>query len=145
MPVIIPTGLPAQDILKEENILLMDTDRAKQQDIRPLNVALVNLMPTKIATETQFTRLLSGSPIQIYLDLIYTSSYTPKNISMQHIRHFYKGINQVKDKKYDAIIVTGAPVEILPFKDVDYWQEMQQILEFTRTNSTTSIYICWGA
>lgn len=145
MPVIIPTGLPAQDILREENILVMDADRAKQQDIRPLNIALVNLMPTKIATETQFTRLLSGSPIQIHLDLIYTSSYTPKNVSLQHIRHFYKGIDQVKDKKYDAVIVTGAPVETLPFEDVDYWEEMEQILAFTSTNATTAIYICWGA
>lgn len=145
MPVIIPTGLPAQNILKEENILVMDTERAQTQDIRPLNIALVNLMPTKIATETQFTRLLSGTPIQIHLDLIYTSSYTPKNVSMHHIRNFYKGIDQVKDKKYDAVIVTGAPVETLPFEDVNYWKEMEQILDFTRNNATTAIYICWGA
>lgn len=145
MPVIIPTGLPAQDILKEENILVMDTERAQTQDIRPLNIALVNLMPTKIATETQFTRLLSGTPIQIHLDLIYTSSYTPKNVSMHHIRNFYKGIDQVKNKKYDAVIVTGAPVETLPFEDVNYWKEMEQILDFTRNNATTAIYICWGA
>lgn len=123
----------------------MDTERAQTQDIRPLNIALVNLMPTKIATETQFTRLLSGTPIQIHLDLIYTSSYTPKNVSMHHIRDFYKGIDQVKDKKYDAVIVTGAPVETLPFEDVNYWEEMEQILDFTRNNATTAIYICWGA
>ena len=145
MPVIIPTGLPALDTLREENIFVMDTDRAQHQDIRPLNIALVNLMPTKIATETQFTRLLSGSPIQINLDLIYTSSYAPKNVSLQHIRHFYKGIDQVKDKKYDAVIVTGAPVENLAFENVDYWQEMEKILEFTNSNATMAIYICWGA
>jgi len=145
MPVIIPTGLPALDILREENIFVMDTDRAQHQDIRPLNIALVNLMPTKIATETQFARLLSGSPIQINLDLIYTSSYSPKNVSLQHIRHFYKGIEQVKDKKYDAVIVTGAPVENLNFEDVDYWQEMERILDFTNNNATMAIYICWGA
>jgi len=145
MPVIIPTGLPALDILREENIFVMDTDRAQHQDIRPLNIALVNLMPTKIATETQFARLLSGSPIQINLDLIYTSSYSPKNVSLHHIRHFYKGIEQVKDKKYDAVIVTGAPVENLTFEDVDYWQEMERILDFTNSNATMAIYICWGA
>ena len=145
MPVIIPKELPANKVLRNENVVVIDKERAEHQDIRPLNVALVNLMPTKIATETQFTRLLSGSPIQINLDFVYTTSYTPKHISMEHLTHFYKGLDEIKSKKYDAIIVTGAPVENLPFEEVDYWEEMKEILDFTVTNCTCSMYICWGA
>lgn len=145
MPVIIPKELPANKILREENVLVIDKERADHQDIRPLNVALVNLMPTKIATETQFTRLLSNSPIQINLDFIYTKSHTPKHISPEHLTNFYKGIDELKGKKYDAMIVTGAPVENLAFEEVEYWEEMKEILDYTSDNCTSTMYICWGA
>ena len=145
MPVIIPRELPANKILRDENVLVIDKERADHQDIRPLNVALVNLMPTKIATETQFTRLLSSSPIQINLDFIYTKSHTPRHISKEHLINFYKGIDELKGKKYDAMIVTGAPVENLAFEEVEYWEEMKEILDYTKENCTSAMYICWGA
>ncbi len=145
MPVIIPRELPANKILRDENVFVIDKERAEHQDIRPLNIALVNLMPTKIATETQFTRLLSGSPVQINLDFIYTESYVPKHTSKEHLTDFYKGLNEIRDKKYDAFIITGAPVETLDFEDVDYWPEMKELLDFSISNATCAMYICWGA
>lgn len=145
MPVIIPSSLPANRIMREENIFVMDKERAERQDIRPLEIALVNLMPTKIQTETQFVRLLSNTPIQINVEFIQTATYESKNISESHMRSFYKSIKDVKNKKFDGMIITGAPVELMNFEDVDYWDEMKEILDFSVSNVTSSMFICWGA
>lgn len=145
MPVIIPSNLPANKIMREENIFVMDKERAERQDIRPLEIALVNLMPTKIQTETQFVRLLSNTPIQINVEFIQTATYEAKNISESHMKNFYKSINEVKNKKFDGMIITGAPVELMAFEDVDYWSEMKDILDFSISNVTSTMYICWGA
>ncbi len=145
MPVIIPSNLPANKIMREENIFVMDKERAETQDIRPLEIALVNLMPTKIQTETQFVRLLSNTPIQINVEFIQTATYESKNISESHMKSFYKSIKDVKNKKFDGMIITGAPVELMGFEDVDYWDEMKEILDFSVNNVTSTMYICWGA
>lgn len=145
MPVIIPANLPAYKTMGDENIFVMSKERAERQDIRPLEIALVNLMPTKIETETQFVRLLSNTPIQINVEFIHTSTYESKNVSESHMKSFYKNIRDVKNKKYDGMIITGAPVELMEFEDVDYWEEMKEILDFSRSNVTSSMYICWGA
>ena len=145
MPVIIPHNLPAYKILEDENVFVMSKERAERQDIRPLEIALVNLMPTKIETETQFLRLLSNSPIQINVEFIHTKSYEAKNISQSHMKNFYKNIYEVQHKKYDAMIVTGAPVELMEYEEVDYWEELKDILEFSHKNVTSAMYICWGA
>lgn len=145
MPVIIPANLPAYKTMGDENIFVMSKERAECQDIRPLEIALVNLMPTKIETETQFVRLLSNTPIQINVEFIHTSTYESKNISLSHMKSFYKNIYQVKNKKYDGMIITGAPVELMEFEEVDYWEEMKEILDFSRNNVTSTMYICWGA
>lgn len=145
MPVILPGNLPAYKIMQEENIFVMNKERAETQDIRPLEVALVNLMPTKVETETQFVRLLSNTPIQINVEFIHTDSYESQNTSQSHMKNFYKNIKEVKNKKYDAMIITGAPVELMDFKEVNYWEEMMEILDFSTTNVTSTMYICWGA
>ncbi len=145
MPVIIPSTLPAYKTMEDENIFVMSDERAQTQDIRPLEVLVVNLMPTKIETETQFVRLLSNSPIQINVEFIHTSTHEAKNISESHMKSFYKSVKDIKNKKYDAMIVTGAPVELMEFEDVDYWDELKEILEFSSTNVTSSMFICWGA
>ena len=145
MPVIIPFELPAYKIMEKENIFVMSSERANTQDIRPLEIALVNLMPTKIETETQFVRLLSNSPIQINVEFIYTGTHEAKNILQSHMESFYKNIDEVKHKKYDGMIITGAPVELLEFEEVDYWEELKEIIEFSHTNVTSTMYICWGA
>lgn len=145
MPVIIPANLPANKTMRDENIFVMDKEIAERQDIRPLEIALVNLMPTKIQTETQFVRLLSNTPIQINVEFIQTVTYESKNISESHMKNFYKGINDVKHKKFDGMIITGAPVELMEFEDVDYWEEMKEILDFSKKNVTSTMYICWGA
>lgn len=145
MPVIIPSNLPAYETMERENIFVMGKDRAELQDIRPLEIAIVNLMPTKIQTETQFVRLLSNTPIQINVDFIHTDTYESKNISKSHMNSFYKSIKEVRNQKYDGMIITGAPVELIEFADVDYWKELVEILEFSRTNVTSTMYICWGA
>ncbi|HQB64083.1 MAG TPA: homoserine O-succinyltransferase, partial [Sedimentibacter sp.] len=141
MPVIIPIDLPAYKTMEDENIFVMSRERAETQDIRPLEIALVNLMPTKIDTETQFVRLLSNSPIQINVEFIHTESYKAKNVVQSHMKSFYKCIDEVKDKKYDGMIITGAPVEHLAFEEVDYWEELKQILEFSHRNVTSAMYI----
>ncbi len=145
MPVIIPTDLPAYETMELENIFVMGKDRAERQDIRPLEIAIVNLMPTKIETETQFVRLLSNTPIQINVDFIHTDTHESKNISKSHLNSFYKSIKQVKNQKYDGMIITGAPVELMDYEDVDYWDELKEIMEFSKTNVTSTMYICWGA
>ncbi len=145
MPIIIPKDIPAVKTLQSENIFVMNNDRAITQDIRPLEIAILNLMPTKIVTETQLMRLLSNSPLQVKLTLISTESYVGKNTPQEHLEKFYKPFSEVKDKKFDGMIITGAPVEDIDFKDVKYWDELTKIFEFAKTNVTSTIFICWGA
>lgn len=145
MPIKIPNHLPAAAILEQENIFTMDEDRAYAQDIRPLRILLVNLMPTKIATETQFLRLLGNSPLQVEFDFIYTASYEPKNTAKEHLANFYKTFSEVKSRRYDGMVITGAPVEQMPFEEVAYWQEISEIMEWSKTNVYATLHICWGA
>lgn len=145
MPIVVPKDIPASKTLQSENIIVMDEKRALKQDIRPLNIAIVNLMPTKIVTETQLMRLLSNSPLQVNVTLVCTESYVGKNTSRDHLSKFYKTFPEIKDKKFDGMIITGAPVEDIDFKEVKYWDEMKEILNFAKTNVTSTIFICWGA
>ena len=145
MPIIIPKGLPAYKSLSDEKIFVMDEARAVGQDIRPIEIAILNLMPTKETTETQLIRLLSNSPLQINVTLIKTDSYEPTHVSLGHMIRFYKSLDEVKKMKFDGMIVTGAPVETIPFEEVKYWHELEQIMDFADKNVTSTIYICWGA
>ena len=145
MPIIVPKDLPAFKILRSENIFVMESKRAMKQDIRPLEIAIVNLMPTKIVTETQLMRLLSNSPLQINLTLVSTSTYVGKNTPLEHLQKFYKSFDEIKNRKFDGMIVTGAPVEDMDFKDVKYWDELKDIFEFAKNSVTSTIFICWGA
>ncbi len=145
MPIKIPSGLPAEATLKQENIFVMDEARALSQDIRPLRIAVLNLMPTKIATETQIARLIGNTPLQLELELIYTQSHQAKNISLEHLLAFYKTFDEIKDQKFDGLIITGAPVEKLEFEDVDYWPELCEIMEWSKTHVFSTFHICWGA
>jgi len=145
MPIVIDKDLPAYKILTDERIFVMDSGRAFSQDIRPIEIAILNLMPTKETTETQFMRLLSNSPLQVNVTLLRTSSYTPTHTGAEHLERFYKNFKDVKDKKFDGMIITGAPVENLDFEEVAYWDEMKSIFDWTKTNVTSTIFICWGA
>ena len=145
MPLIIPRTLPAYDALYAENIFVMHRERARSQHIRPLEIAILNLMPTKVETETQFMRLLSNSPLQVNVTLIYTESYKSKNTAAAHLERFYKRFDDIKDKHFDGMIITGAPVETLPFEEVAYWEELKKLFDFADKNVTSTIYICWGA
>lgn len=145
MPVNIPDGLPAATILAEENIFVMSQGRAATQDIRPLHIAILNLMPTKETTETQLLRLLGNTPIQIEPVLLTTKSYTAKNTSGEYLAEFYRNFDDIKPHKFDGFIITGAPVEQMPFEDVLYWDELTQILDWAATNVYSSLFICWGA
>jgi homoserine O-succinyltransferase len=145
MPIKIPSGLPANRILESEHIFVMSENRAQHQDIRPLKLLILNLMPTKIATETQLLRCLSNTPLQIEIDLLQTSTYTSKNTSADHLLSFYSTFDQIKHQKYDGMIITGAPVEHLDFESVDYWKELCKIMEWSKTNVYSSFHICWGA
>ena len=145
MPIIIPKGLPAFKSLTDEKIFVMDEARAVGRDIRPIEIAILNLMPTKETTETQLIRLLSNSPLQINVTLIKTDSYEPTHVSLGHMIRFYKSLDEVKKMKFDGMIVTGAPVETIPFEEVKYWHELEQIMDFADKNVTSTIYICWGA
>lgn len=145
MPIKIPTGLPAGEVLQAENIFVMDELRATTQDIRPLRIAILNLMPTKITTENQIIRLLSNSPLQIELTLLRVSSHTPANVSPQHMATFYRTFDEVKSQKFDGLIITGAPVENLDFADVDYWDELCEIMTWSKTNVYSTFHICWAA
>lgn len=145
MPIIIPKGLPAHQNLANEKIFVMDKERAVRQDIRPIEIAILNLMPTKETTETQLIRLLSNSPLQINVTLIKTDTYAPSHVSVDHMKRFYKSLDEVKKMKFDGMIVTGAPVETIAFEDVKYWDELTQIIDFAQDNVTSTIYICWGA
>ena len=145
MPIKIPDTLPATKQLRNENIFVMSEKKAMHQDIRPLKIAIVNLMPTKITTETQLLRLLSNSPLQVEIDFITMESHKSKNTSENHLKEFYKKFSDIKDSKYDGMIITGAPVENLDFCEVDYWDELQEIMEWTKTHVTSTFHICWAA
>ena len=145
MPIIIPRDIPAYSTLAGENIFVMDHARAEQQDIRPIEIAILNLMPTKIETETQIIRLLSNSPLQINVTLIGTKSYIGKHTPLAHLERFYKSFGEIKDSRFDGMIITGAPVETIPFEEVKYWNELTKILDFARTNVQSTLFICWGA
>lgn len=145
MPIKVPDKLPAKSILDNEHIFTMTEYRALHQDIRPLKIAILNLMPTKIITETQILRCLSNTPLQIEIDLIQTSSHKPKNTPKEHLLAFYKTFNDIKYENYDGLIITGAPVENMPFEEVEYWDELCKIMEWSKSNVHSTFHICWGA
>jgi len=145
MPVRIPDALPARKVLEEENIFVMTHERAVHQDIRPLRIAVVNLMPTKIATETQLLRLLGNTPLQVDIRLIRMGSHESRNTPPEHLEAFYEPFEQVLGERFDGLIITGAPVETLPFEEVDYWPELVRLMEWSRTNVWSTLHICWGA
>ncbi len=145
MPIKIPNGLPAAHTLAEENIFVMTETRATTQDIRPLRIALLNLMPTKVATETQLSRLLGNTPLQVELDLVQTTSHKATHTSEEHMLAFYKTFDEIRDQRYDGLIITGAPVEQMEFEEVDYWDELCRIMEWSKTNVYSTFHICWGA
>lgn len=145
MPICIPNDLPAAATLKQENIFTMTQDRASTQEIRPLEIVVLNLMPTKIATETQLSRVLGNTPLQVHLELMHTSSHQAKNVSQEHLLNFYKTFDELKHRKFDGMIITGAPVENIPFEEVDYWPELCRIMEWSKTHVHSTLHICWGA
>ena len=145
MPIKIPKNLPAFDILQNEGVMVMSSQLAEKQDIRPLKIILLNLMPEKIKTETQFARLIGSTPLQIEFTLLRVSSHISKNTSKEHLINFYKTFDDVRNQKYDGLIVTGAPIEHLPFEEVDYWRELTNILEWAKTSVHSVFGVCWGA
>ena len=145
MPIKIPNDLPATAVLEKENIFVITETRAITQDIRPLKIAILNLMPTKVETETQFVRLLGNTPLQVELELLHTKTHKSKNTSQEHLLTFYKTFEEVKDKKFDGLVITGAPVELMDFEEVEYWEELKEIMEWSKTNVTSTLHICWGA
>ena len=145
MPLRIPDKLPAIDALKKENIFVMDTSRAHAQDIRPLSIVILNLMPLKITTETDLIRLLSNTPLQMDVTFMKLKSHTPKNTPIEHMMMFYKDFDVLSDKKFDGMIITGAPVELLEFEDVNYWDELVRIFDWAKSHVTSTLYICWAA
>ncbi len=145
MPIRIPVTLPAAATLESENIFVMDEQRASHQDIRPLKIVLLNLMPKKIETETQILRLLSNTPLQVDIELLQAATHVSKNTSEEHLLTFYKTFSDIKDQKFDGMIITGAPIELMDYQDVDYWQELCEIMEWTKTNVFSTLHICWGA
>ena len=145
MPIRIPDALPATAALESENIFVMTEHRAMHQDIRPLRVLLLNLMPTKIATETQILRKLSNTPLQVEVELLQTASHEAKNVAAEHLEAFYRTFDEVHEEHFDGMIITGAPVELLDFESVDYWDELQEIMEWSRRNVHSTLHICWGA
>ena len=145
MPIKVPNNLPAVETLTEENVFVMTDKRAMTQDIRPLHILLLNLMPTKIDTETQLTRLLGNTPLQIELELLQTGTHKSKNTSQEHMLAFYKTFEYVKDNFYDGMIITGAPVELMEFEEVEYWDELCEIMEWSKSHVHSTFHICWGA
>ena len=145
MPIRIPNDLPAISTLQQENIFVMTEKRAVTQDIRPLEIVLLNLMPTKIVTETQLTRLLGNTPLQVHLELMHTSTHKSKNVSEDHLLSFYKTFDELKHRKFDGMVITGAPVEQMEFEDVDYWEELCRIMEWSKTHVHSTFHICWAA
>ncbi len=145
MPLNIPDKIPAIEQLVQENIFVMNQTQATHQDIRPLRIVILNLMPLKVTTETDLIRLLSNTPLQVELELMQIKGHKPKNTPIEHMRAFYKSFDSIKNKKFDGMIITGAPVEQLPFEEVTYWAEMKKIMDWALTNVTSSMFICWGA
>ena len=145
MPIRIPNDLPAAQVMQQENIFVMKHQRATTQHIRPLEIVVLNLMPTKIVTETQLTRLLGNTPLQVNLELMHTSTHRSKNVSEEHLLTFYKTFDELKDRKFDGMVITGAPVELMDFEDVDYWDELCRIMEWSKTHVHSTLHICWGA
>ena len=145
MPLIIPKTLPAYGVLGSENVFVMHKRRARTQHIRPLRIVALNLMPTKIATETQLARLLANSPLQVQLTLLHTASHAASHVPGGHMEAFYKTFDEIRGERFDGMIITGAPVEQMPFEEVDYWPELCQIMDFTRTNVYSTLHVCWGA
>ncbi len=145
MPIVIPRELPAFEVLQNENIFIMNDARAIHQDIRPLKILILNLMPNKVETETQLLRLLSNTPLQTEITLLKTASYQSKNTSTDHLESFYKTFDEIKDHYYDGLIITGAPVETMDFEEVSYWDELSRIMEYSKTNVTSTLHICWGS
>ena len=145
MPLRLPDKLPAIELLKQENIFVMDDSRAHMQDIRPLKIAILNLMPLKVTTETDLIRLLSNTPLQLEISFMKLKSHTPKNTPIDHMMMFYRDFCEMRKEKYDGMIITGAPVETMDFEDVNYWSEMTEIFDWARTHVTSTLYICWAA
>ena len=145
LPINIPKELPAGEILKKEKIFVMDELRANTQDIRPLNIIILNLMPEKERTELQLLRLLGNTPLQVNISFMHTATHESKNVSKSHLDAFYKTFEEVKDRRFDGMIITGAPVEHLPFEGVNYWEELTEIMDWSKTNVTSVLHICWGA
>jgi homoserine O-succinyltransferase len=145
MPIKIPDSLPAKEVLSGENIFVMDESHAFHQDIRPLRIAILNLMPTKETTETQLLRLIGNSPLQVDVVLLHPSSHTSKNTSADHLKSFYTTFDEISDRRFDGLIVTGAPVEQMEFEDVNYWEELKVIFEWSKKNVTSTMHICWAA
>lgn len=145
MPLNLPDRLPAIELLKKENIFVIDNTRAEGQDIRPLRIVILNLMPLKITTETDLVRLLSNTPLQIEISFMKLRSHTPKNTPIEHMKAFYKDFELMRDERFDGMIITGAPVEQMPFEEVSYWPEVSEIFDWARTHVTSTLYICWAA
>ena len=145
MPVNLSSNLPAIQILSKEGIFIMPNERAEHQDIRPLRIAILNIMPTKIETETQLLRLLSNSPLQIEIVFLHPETYQPKNTSAKYLAEYYKTFHEVENTRFDGLIITGAPVEQLDFEQVKYWQELEEIMKWSRTHVFSTLHICWGA
>ena len=145
MPIAIPNDLPAAEILQNENIFVMKQTRAETQQIRPLEIVLLNLMPTKIVTETQLSRMLGNTPLQVHLELMMLSSHKSKNTPEEHLLAFYKTFDELKHRKFDGMVITGAPVENMPFEQVNYWEELKQIMEWSKDHVHSTFHICWGA
>lgn len=145
MPINIPYQLPAREVLEKENIFIMDADRARMQDIRPLNILILNLMPEKEKTEAHLLRLLGNTPLQVNVSFLYTATYESKNVSKSHLEQFYTTLEEVKSRRYDGLIITGAPIELMDFEKVNYWPELQDIMNWAKTNVTSTLHICWGA
>lgn len=145
MPIKIPKLLPAREILEAEDIFIMDEDRANTQDIRPLNIIILNLMPNKERTETQILRLLGNTSLQVNISFLQMATHFSKNTSQFHLDQFYTVFSEIKHRKFDGMIVTGAPVEMIPFEEVDYWEELTKVMEWSKTNVTSTLHICWGA
>lgn len=144
MPLTIPDKLPAIELLKKENIFVMNSTRANTQDIRPLRIAILNLMPLKIATETDFVRILSNTPLQVELEFMKLHTYVPKHAPIEHMQSFYRDFSEMQHEKYDGFIITGAPLENFAYEDVVYWSELQKVMDWARSNVTSTLYICWA-
>jgi len=144
MPIKLPAALPAYDVLSHEGVMVLDEDTAARQDIRPLRIALLNLMPKKIQTENQFARLIGATPLQIEFSLIRMSEHQTKNTAAEHMEEFYRPFSEVKDEKFDGLVITGAPIEHLPFTDVTYWKELEEVFAWTQTHVHSTMGVCWG-